>query len=113
MTHISIHAPRTGSDYGDYCHDYYLSISIHAPRTGSDGDVRRGLLPCGGFQSTLPARGATCGAVKFAEWGGFQSTLPARGATGQPLVQAYRDAPISIHAPRTGSDEAVQSGTAQ
>ena len=86
MTHISIHAPRTGSDYGDYCHDYYLSISIHAPRTGSDGDVRRGLLPCGGFQSTLPARGATCGAVKFAEWGGFQSTLPARGATRRWLT---------------------------
>ena len=34
---------------------------------------------------------------------GFQSTLPARGATGKPLSDGNRHG-ISIHAPRTGSD---------
>ena len=33
----------------------------------------------------------------------FLSTLPARGATGRP-DRARRDVPISIHAPREGSD---------
>ena len=56
------------------------------------------------FQSTLPARGAT---VRAAEFGGraepFQSTLPARGATrGRGAARVAGD--ISIHAPRTGSD---------
>ena len=34
----------------------------------------------------------------------FQSTLPARGATAENDTQEYKDG-ISIHAPRTGSDE--------
>ncbi len=106
---------------------YYSDhISIHAPREGSD---RRCPPPCQGgfvFQSTLPARGATLG-VKHRQRRGdnfnprsprgerlstlflsattarFQSTLPARGATltMQPL---HRCIFISIHAPREGSD---------
>ena len=36
-----------------------LIISIHAPRTGSDWDGRGGTLMEMVFQSTLPARGAT------------------------------------------------------
>ncbi len=80
---ISIHAPCTGSD--DSIIDYQsagFAISIHAPCTGSDHVVQRGShgasisihAPCTGsdinrmfeknmgkiFQSTLPARGATC-----------------------------------------------------
>ena len=79
-----------------------------------------------GFQSTLPARGAT--SSTFADLLGsahfnprsphgerprisctrcgttlFQSTLPARGAT-ENLLHTVRDYIISIHAPRTGSD---------
>ena len=38
----------------------------------------------------------------------FQSTLPARGATTQ-LDTAFQSADISIHAPRTGSDNGVLS----
>ena len=34
--HISIHAPRTGSDATIQRYTEYLGISIHAPRTGSD-----------------------------------------------------------------------------
>ena len=57
--HISIHAPRTGSDVERLHRRRRVGISIHAPRTGSD--VLRVLhkrLFCR-FQSTLPARGAT------------------------------------------------------
>ena len=79
---ISIHAPRTGSD--NMVNDVLLrnaTISIHAPRTGSDITVQAYSLIETGFQSTLPARGATC----------LQSAIE-------------RDVSISIHAPRTGSD---------
>ena len=56
------------------------------------------------FQSTLPARGATRCVFCVASRGGFQSTLPARGATEIP-VRVRVPPSISIHAPRTGSDE--------
>ena len=36
-------------------------ISIHAPRTGSDDDLVTRMYAYGKFQSTLPARGATQG----------------------------------------------------
>ena len=59
--HISIHAPRTGSDrQGLESRTELYAISIHAPRTGSDQSAasRRDAQQVG-FQSTLPARGAT------------------------------------------------------
>ena len=126
-TQISIHAPRTGSDpQGRRPRWSAHHISIHAPRTGSDTaphqQTRRHpafqstlpargatiphccLLPRNGFQSTLPARGATFGILRcVADLKSFQSTLPARGATAR---DAGLDTGIiiSIHAPRTGSD---------
>ena len=56
---ISIHAPRTGSD--GLCADCHQkrTISIHAPRTGSDDAADFVRQASQGFQSTLPARGAT------------------------------------------------------
>ena len=81
------------------------TISIHAPRTGSDTDAAS--VPPGreGFQSTLPARGATYRRTASPPlWQPFQSTLPARGAT-KPQRRVLRVHPISIHAPRTGSDD--------
>ena len=101
-------------------------ISIHAPRTGSDARAAEYPAAPSSFQSTLPARGATaCGKRRNARMDyfnprsphgerppssadicpacAFQSTLPARGATcGVPLPRELRR--ISIHAPRTGSD---------
>ena len=57
------------------------------------------------FQSTLPARGAT---ILYQEDGDgekeFQSTLPARGATSMSAY-IFKQTMISIHAPRTGSDD--------
>ena len=56
------------------------------------------------FQSTLPARGATEYVTRDElNTLTFQSTLPARGATDGTALPC-RQARISIHAPRTGSD---------
>ena len=57
---ISIHAPRTGSDMADLFGDWVPDISIHAPRTGSDVINKIRANSAVQFQSTLPARGATC-----------------------------------------------------
>ena len=79
---ISIHAPRTGSDYTALLPPSSQWISIHAPRTGSDvcDSVLNSVDSL--FQSTLPARGATFGILRcVADLKSFQSTLPARGAT--------------------------------
>ena len=78
---ISIHAPRTGSDDRFLRQGRVRTISIHAPRTGSD-------------MRFPPQNSRKCG---------FQSTLPARGATVWQCVRRV-DYCISIHAPRTGSD---------
>ena len=56
---ISIHAPRTGSDPTADPANEAIAISIHAPRTGSDERPDAGRSREPGFQSTLPARGAT------------------------------------------------------
>ena len=105
LTAISIHAPRTGSDGEQYATTSYVDISIHAPRTGSDRAAFR-FFPVRRFQSTLPARGATPASWSCISISRFQSTLPARGATASAAATP-RAAPISIHAPRTGSDPYV------
>ena len=60
------------------------------------------------FQSTLPARGATSIQPAQKNGGLFQSTLPARGATWFSCIRGLSTT-ISIHAPRTGSDETFHS----
>ena len=127
IRYISIHAPRTGSDARFQIKTGLVLISIHAPRTGSDGISRarrcailpfQSTLPARGatspvrsqcsdtlFQSTLPARGATFRRFRRVLPLGFQSTLPARGATGS-CIELFDAREISIHAPRTGSDDA-------
>ena len=79
-------------------------ISIHAPREGSDQIAAVKPVAAWVFLSTLPVRGATVrpsavspGAKRFL------STLPVRGATAAVLAGQYLG-PISIHAPREGSD---------
>ena len=109
-----------------------LRISIHAPRTGSDWRNRQCRRQARRFQSTLPARGATAQILMQQDVQLlFQSTLPARGATRgeRGAVQLLPDfnprsphgerrtfscaagcaASISIHAPRTGSDAPASS----
>ena len=81
------------------------TISIHAPRTGSDGACRWRLDSPAHFNPRSPhgerprfttARCAPCS---------FQSTLPARGATNWDDINKAYSEYISIHAPRTGSDQ--------
>ena len=79
-------------------------ISIHAPREGSDVPLLMGRSTASEFQSTLPARGAThplCGFV----WSfiNFNPRSP-RGERLGPFQLSLVALPISIHAPREGSD---------
>ena len=103
LLHISIHAPRTGSDTCARVMDRIPAISIHAPRTGSDAQrLHRRVV--GDISIHAPRTGSDAHrTLQTVEHSAFQSTLPARGATisGTPYKQT---SDISIHAPRTGSD---------
>ena len=89
-----------------------MGISIHAPRAGSD--LR--FLPLIGyvilFQSTLPVRGATRNLRRHQRKAQFQSTLPVRGATSCHMASRFCARPISIHAPRAGSDQSGKQNLA-
>ena len=102
---ISIHAPRTGSDTDtSFSTNEQQMISIHAPRTGSDQHSRWTAPDGKNFNPRSPHgerpdfRRDVFGNQQF------QSTLPARGATGHAPVLGCCQR-ISIHAPRTGSDQ--------
>ncbi len=122
---ISIHAPCEGRDeLREYLRGA-LKISIHAPCEGRDAPTGftesgtsyfnpralRGarLSPVdflhffARFQSTRPARGATCLSRTATAAGVFQSTRPARGATRYAFF-IFRELAISIHAPCEGRD---------
>ena len=57
---ISIHAPREGGDVGRDDGAAFREISIHAPREGGDETPPPPVAMPPIFQSTPPARGATC-----------------------------------------------------
>ena len=126
MLEISIHAPRVGSDIrnGNIVYDTELFqstlpvwgatcrripgrrnhfISIHAPRVGSDRVDSLHNVSVGHFNPRSPCgerrqRRRLCHS-SFS----FQSTLPVWGATRVDLM-TDDPLPISIHAPRVGSD---------
>ena len=123
---ISIHAPCTGSDRCRalvLLHDVRFQSTL--PARGATQSPRAAVesarhfnprsphgerLADGGrlsnnreFQSTLPARGATLTLSCVNPAVRFQSTLPARGATRKSDKNNHQLS-ISIHAPRTGSD---------
>ena len=129
MAGISTHAPREGSDgrLPALPLPQRRRISTHAPREGSDAGPAGAGVCAGGFQPTLPARGATSWLDDEDIIKKFQPTLPARGATGisssssmsftlfQPTLPARGATDglasslalvlqISTHAPREGSD---------
>ncbi len=81
IVHISIHAPRGGSDFFGFIVDFLYCISIHAPRGGSD------------IQFTLVNGVAT-----------YISIHAPRGGSDSAERQQYQQNAISIHAPRGGSD---------
>ena len=128
---ISIHAPREGSDLRGYfgsCTPRNFnprsprgerppapsqpgrgrSISIHAPREGSDGEVQNGTHELLDFNPRSPRGERLKSGLWSTAWNlKFQSTLPARGATAF-WFDEEKEAYISIHAPREGSDYPVQ-----
>ena len=102
--HISIHAPRAGSDYTLSPDIWATRISIHAPRAGSDVQYLLGNGAIFGISIHAPRAGSDRKrGMERTHRNPFQSTLPVRGAT---VSVWYRDTSwaISIHAPRAGSD---------
>ena len=79
-------------------------ISIHAPRTGSDCPALRDNRVVSDFNPRSPHGERPRGTFTSDFFIKFQSTLPARGAT-QPHGADAPKFGISIHAPRTGSDQ--------
>ena len=101
---ISIHAPRTGSDVLRGERSALGSpISIHAPRTGSDRACRKYHARTAHFNPRSPHGERHTVQRHMIMALGFQSTLPARGATRDDCICRIPRR-ISIHAPRTGSD---------
>ena len=76
------------------------------PARGATAPVRLHFRNGEGFLSTLPARGATKNRPTRTAVPSFLSTLPARGATPS-WERRPTPGPISIHAPREGSDAAT------
>ena len=103
---ISIHAPREGSDLRPPPSRRKCAISIHAPREGSDKAGSGGSPDIEDFNPRSPRGERRERHYSLNANDGFQSTLPARGATKVSDNKVLCNA-ISIHAPREGSDSGV------
>ena len=125
--HISIHAPRMGSDpkyeklegYPRYFNPrpphgerpcciidcfFASDISIHAPRMGSDPEAQNVIADTALFQSTPPAWGATSNDTINIRVVLISIHAPRMGSDLYPSPSASLTTSISIHAPRMGSD---------
>jgi len=130
---VSIHAPRAGSDPSRMTPSQSAggfnprsprgerlgatgelprpcNVSIHAPRAGSDGRRRWKRRWPASFNPRSPRGERLAVILRKTRSHVFQSTLPARGATWPPARASCRD-PVSIHAPRAGSDPSIVSPT--
>ena len=81
-----------------------VAISIHAPRKGSDRLHEAQQVRPVGFQSTLPARGATFRNVSSIYLKRYFNPRSPQGERPRLERRHGRPAGISIHAPRRGSD---------
>ncbi len=101
---ISIHAPRWGSDpflQGAFCtHHYFNPRAPHGERRFRALVHHTSVIQ---FQSTLPARGATCCRCPVLRTDTISIHAPRTGSDNW-LGSNFFDVTISIHAPRTGSD---------
>ena len=103
-TGVSIHAPGEGSDLQSVAIAVFYHVSIHAPGEGSDTKRRIACTSPRFFQSTLPAKGATCTAgSQPSSPASFNPRSPRRERLLNPATSKYII--VSIHAPREGSDE--------
>ena len=78
---VSTHAPRAGSDISDGLSFSYPQVSTHAPRAGSDAVLHLDRIHCTGFNSRSPSGERQQHLERCVHGGGFQLTLPERGAT--------------------------------
>ena len=103
---ISIHTPREGSDdrlQAGPCGGNHFNP--HSPR-GERHRAAGGPPEEKDFNPHSPRGERRFGGVVMDRKGKFQSTLPARGATCDPLP-ANLPVQISIHTPREGSDSGI------
>ena len=87
--HISIHAPRGGSDLEPFSICNFSGISIHAPRGGSDKDISPKLIRHGDFNPRSPWGERRARHVTVIIRNQFQSTLPVGGATYREYGSCY------------------------
>ena len=113
LRHISIHAPRVGSDVFASFGAQTADISIHAPRVGSDYQSTKALACYINISIHAPRVGSDSKPPKFVACSySFQSTLPVWGATSPLGASGGVPCKISIHAPRVGSDLVTLMGMA-
>ena len=88
---ISIHAPRAGSDnnVSIHLHHFHTKISIHAPRAGSDPSSKFTLFTIKYFNPRSPCGERLKSSLSFTHFLIFQSTLPVRGATANTSIFLY------------------------
>ena len=109
---ISTHAPRTGSDFIRVgINSKKFSISTHAPRTGSDIEGSEYEYMKSKFQPTLPARGATLHERNTISPDLHFNPRSPHGERPELDVECKRQAQISTHAPRTGSDKLLHNAS--
>ena len=101
--HISIHAPRTGSDSDLLDKFMGLDISIHAPRTGSDDTPPPSAPPASYFNPRSPHGERRFRPEPVAPTQDISIHAPCTGSDLPENAERITRR-ISIHAPRTGSD---------
>ena len=102
---ISIHAPRAGSDQRiRFIQTISRRISIHAPRAGSDR-VQVAMARIGGhFNPRSPCGERLAWLIdSYLPGDDFNPRSPC-GERRDAVIGAKNGIPISIHAPRAGSD---------
>ncbi len=111
LNHISIHAPRTGSDRTRPAPGGACGISIHAPRTGSDWGAAPTVpapfpisIHAPRTGSDFPPPCGTCGGRHFNPRSPYGERQPGNDGVANSIN-------ISIHAPRTGSDRCPTGDT--
>ena len=125
---ISIHAPRTGSDHTVAVEHHVGDISIHAPRTGSDCQFEQHFLNRKHFNPRSPhgerlplfifgswalcyfnprsPHGERLFRTQFPHWSPDFNPRSPHGERRRGAETRFTCKAISIHAPRTGSDQA-------
>ena len=95
--------PGWGATFGGAAGAFHGHISIHAPRMGSDWNARAGNCTPPRFQSTLPGWGATRRPFRSVWRRNFNPRSPD-GERQDAVDATTAEQSISIHAPRMGSD---------